>query len=815
MTGLEAVPVPDGECCSLCSLPLRGQKTDDGAFRFCCMGCRQVFLALTAATGVLPEDYRNSELYQACLKAGIIAGGREESGAEDTPPGEPPVLPGLGLSLRLDNMWCPACAWLIEEVLRRKRGISEPRVSFLTDTVRLKYQPHVITPSEVEAVITKTGYRVRPAEGDGLTRKAGDDPLLRLGISAILTMSAMMLSWTVYSGLFHDPGQIVLAALSYPLLFISAPVVFYGGLPILRNAWVGLRIGKTSMDTLITLSALSAFAYSIAQMARGSAHLYFDTAAMLVTIVLFGRYAEAKARRRIFDGIGMEELASLKARLMPDGLERWVRADSLLPGDVFIVRKDERVPVDGRIAGGKALVDQSVLTGEARPISKLPGDDVLAGTLLMEGGVEVSTSRVLSESALSQTRDLVLEALEARGKEEGVTDALSRLFVPVLLAATGCTAVVLLFLRLPGEEVLFRCLTMLLISCPCAIGIAVPLVKVAVVGIARKRGILVRNPEAVKKMGNINTVVLDKTGTLTEGRFALHGVVAEGIDERELFSMLAAVEGVSSHSLAREIVRYSQTLGILAARATDVEELAGIGVSGFVKGRKVFVGNRQLASRCGADLPPSLDDQALAHEKEGMTVVFFGWDRLSRGFLVLGDRIRPEARGFVSWLKERNMRTVLLSGDGEKTTGAVAGSCAVGEYRGEMLPSEKAQAVKDLKAQGAVVMVIGDGVNDMAALAAADVGVALDKGFDPMREAADIVLTAPRLDAVADLFSIAALSARTTHQSLVFAFAYNAVAIPLAAAGFLNPLIAVFAMFASSLTVILNVLRVVRRAEVS
>ena len=444
-------------------------------------------------------------------------------------------------------------------------------------------------------------------------------------------------------------------------------------------------------------------------------------------------------------------------------------------------------------------------------MSKGLHDEVLAGSLLTDGELSVSTSRILEESSLSRMFDLVSTAIETKSRGEDLADSVSRFFIPALIAATGCTALLLYLLRVPGEEVLFRSLTMLLISCPCAIGIALPLVKTAMVGLARKKGILIRNPEVLQKIPDIDTIVLDKTGTITEGRFTVRHVAASGLDENEFLPLIAAIEASSTHPVGREIVRYAERRGLASVKATEIEEIEAAGVIGLAGGKKVFVGNRNLVSRCVAHLAPSLNDEADAWEREGMTIVFFGWDRTVVGFFVLGDPIRAGGRAFTSWLYARKIRPLVLSGDSIKTTEAVARFISVEESIGEMLPFEKARKVKALQEEGKKVMVIGDGVNDMAALTAADVGMAFGAAFHSTGEAADLILNTSRLDAVEALFSIAALSSRTTRQSLVFAFVYNALAIPLAAAGLLNPLIAVFAMFASSLTVILNALRVSRK----
>ncbi len=805
--------------CALCGLLVPHKEHTDRDWKdtlsFCCMGCRQVCAVLTAVTGALPGDFQKTDLYQACLRAGIIPGRAsarsvDEAETQDRNSGEETAAPTLDLSLQVANMWCPACGWIIEEVLRRKRGVLDPAVAFLADTVRLKYLPHVVSPAEIASAVTKLGYRVS-LPGDGPASEAPRrDLLVRLGISAILAMNAMMLSWIIYSGLFRDLGATVIAYLSYPLLLMTAPVVFYGGFPILRSAWHGLRLKTVSMDTLIAISTLAAFFYSVAEMLRGSVHLYFDTAAMLVTIVLFGRSIETWARHRVLAGMGLDELGLQKARLEQNGQERWVSADAVRPGDTFIVRPGERVPLDGNIVRGNALLDQSALTGEPKPVSRGKDEEVLAGSALVDGEIAVSASRTAKEGSLRRMVDLVLDALEGRHRGEEVADTFSRFFVPALVAATGLTAVILIFSGFSGREVLLRCLTMLLVSCPCAIGIAVPLVKVAIVGLARKKGILVRNAQALEELLRVDTVVLDKTGTVTEGRFVLHEVFSGESNESEILPVLAAVEKRSDHLIARQIARRAAESGIPVPEAADVKELPGLGITGTVRGREVFIGNRRLLAAMKAPLSPALDLRAASRERDGQTVVFFGWSKTVEGMLAFGDPVRPGAAEFVRWLQGRGIRVLLLSGDGVPTTEAVARSLSIDECSGQMLPPEKAEKVMALVSEGRKVAMMGDGVNDAAALATAHVGVALGTGYAAMREAADLVITAGKLGAVKDTFDIAALSAKAVRRNLLFAFLYNAAAIPVAAAGLLNPLIAVFAMFASSLTVTGNALRLAR-----
>ena len=478
-------------------------------------------------------------------------------------------------------------------------GVLDPRVSFFSDTVRLRYSPSIVTPKEIMSKIEKLGYQIPSAAEKTSRGGPKGELLLRLGVSAILTMNAMMLSCALYFGFLRDLAPTVVTYFSYPLLAMTAPVLFYGGMPILKKAWAGVRYGSPSMDTVIAIGALSAFSYSLIRMAQGSIHLYFDTAAMLVTIVLLGRYIEMHAKERVLSeaGTGLGEIGPQKVRYAESGIERWVAAEAVKPGDRFVVRSGERIAIDGRIMAGQGLLDQSVVTGEPVPVLRSCEDDVMAGSLLVEGELEISAIRSCRESSLQQIADLMVKALDRKNSREELADAVSRAFVPILFVVTAVTGLVLWYSGVSAEEVLLRCLTMLLISCPCALGVAVPLVKVAIVGLARKKGLLVRNPGALERVPKIDTIIFDKTGTITEGRFALLDVVCDEADEREIFSRISPIESGSSHFLGREILRRAHALGLPAEKGLAVEEIEGLGVTGIVRGGTVFAGNRRLLAK--------------------------------------------------------------------------------------------------------------------------------------------------------------------------------------------------------------------------
>jgi heavy metal translocating P-type ATPase len=805
--------LPDG--CALCGLPLGRSKIEvsiaDETLRFCCPGCRQVFLLLASDSGSLPSNFKETDLYRVCVESGVIAG---ENTGTSSPVGDEASLPPLNLFMRIEGMWCPECAWLIEEILRRTPGVLEPQVSFFSDAVQMRYLPHMVSPVEIMSKIARLGYRPFPFSEAGHETSGKQDLLSRLGVSAILSANVMMVSCALYFGFFRDLSSTVIGYFSYPLAALATPVVFYGGLPILKKAASALYFRRASMDTLISLGILSAYCYSILQMAKGSIHLYFDTACMLVTLVLAGKYIETWARQKVSEGItGLWDLANQKVRLQKNGREEWSCPDLVKPGDRFMVHSGERVPVDGTIAHGKGSLDASILTGESRPLYKGPGEEVMAGSLLNDGELLLTVSRTGSDSSLRQMVSVVRQALNRKVPIELLADRITAFFVPAVLGIAFVAALFLLAGGVPADEILLRTLTVLLISCPCALGIATPLVKVAILGIGRAKGLLVRNPEALERAKELDVLLIDKTGTITEGQFALQRVISDGLPEEEVLARLAALELGSSHFLAREIVRYAGQTTTRIYEAQKPEEVQGRGVKGIVRDDKVVLGNRSFMAEEQMTLTAAFDRVATEWQREGMTVLFFGWERKVRGIVVFGDPIKAGARNLVNKLRERKIAVWLVSGDAKETTAAVAASVGIEEYRGQMLPAEKAHLIVSLKRTGHRVGMIGDGLNDASALAHADVGFALGSGSHLIREASDIAILSSQPERVIDVLDLSQLTTTAVRQNLLFAFVYNAVAIPFAVTGLLNPLIAVMAMFGSSFTVIGNALRITRKKK--
>jgi heavy metal translocating P-type ATPase len=500
-------------------------------------------------------------------------------------------------------------------------------------------------------------------------------------------------------------------------------------------------------------------------------------------------------------------LANKKVRVWTTGKERWVSSDVVEAGDQFLVCTSERIPLDGRVIFGQARVDESILTGEPRPVEKGPGDEVMGGTLLLDGELRLSATRVGSESFIGQMIRLMQDALGKKNRMELFSDRIMRWFVPAVVVLAAGTAMYLVSQGVSMDEVLLRAVTVLVITCPCALGIATPLAKVAAMGVGRVRGIIIRDPGALEGARDLDVFIFDKTGTLTDGHFSLKEVFTRGVTKEEALSLVAAVEIHSEHFLAKEIIHKARDMTLKSEEAQSFEAYEGMGVKGVVHGIEVVVGNRRLMHTKRMHLPTPLDQKAGFLESEGSTVVFFGWGGQVHGFFEFGDSIKEGAGQAIQGLQSKGIATWVVSGDAQETTRAVAEQLNIEKCQGQALPEDKVELIKSLQAEGHRVGMVGDGINDAAALAQADVGFALGTGSNITREASDLTLLSGDPSRVLEAIDLSALTMKTIRQNLLFAFLYNAFGIPFAVAGLLNPLVAVFAMFASSLTVIGNTLR--------
>ncbi len=767
--------------CSLCAEPC-----PDGG-EFCCMGCGNVYSILVESGAIRPgDDPRQTDLFKRSLELGLISNARPDSRASRIPV-DAPVEDRL---FHVSGMWCGACGWLIEHVLGQEQAIREVHVFFTSDLLRVRYCPQYLPSGRIEESLGKLGYTAtkhsgQAADNSGERRRE----LMRVGLSAFLWMNVMVLNLSVYL------GGTVRQFLPYLVMALAAPVVFYCGLPVLRLGWAGLRVGRPRMETLLALGIVSAYGYSVAQTLLGGNHLYFDIACAIVTLVLLGKFLERNARETATRAITMlYHTLPVKARVLSGGRERFVALEQLQTGDLFVVKPGERIPADGMVVRGESHVDESVLTGESRPVERGRGDTVTGGSLNTGGVLEVRATAVGDQSVLAQIVKAVEAALSRRSDIERLADTVARVFVPFVMVLAVAVAVGNLLAGVDAGEALMRSITVLVIACPCALGVATPLAVTTAIGAASRRGILIADPRSLERLRGIDTVLLDKTGTVTEGRFRL----LEG--DAEHLKLVAAIERHSEHPLGRAIAAEAVEFAV----AEEVQILKGMGVLGRVGVREVFCGNRAMLVECALFADAMLEARARKEEARGHTVVFYGWDGRVTGVFVFGDRVRPEARTLLERLHAAGIRVGIVSGDAGGTVESVAQEVGADFFHAETLPDSKQQLVAQLQAEGRKVVMVGDGVNDGPALAQADLGIAMGSGTDLAMKASNVVLMTADLTRIMDVFVISDRTMRVVRQNLCWSFVYNLLGISFAASGRLNPIIAAGAMVVSSLFVAWN-----------
>jgi Cu+-exporting ATPase len=606
----------------------------------------------------------------------------------------------------------------------------------------------------------------------------------------------------------------------------------WGGLPFHRAAWTNLRHGAATMDTLVSLGTGAAFLWSLYALflgtagepgmthpfeltiarADGSANIYLEAAAGVTTFLLAGRYVEARSKRRAGAALrALLELGAKEVTVLRGGAETRVPVDRLAVGDLFVVRPGEKVAADGVVAEGASAVDASMLTGESVPVEVGPGDAVVGATVNAGGRLVVRATRVGSETQLAQMARLVEEAQNGKAEVQRLADRVSAVFVPVVLALAAATLGFWIGASAGLPAAFTAAVAVLIIACPCALGLATPTALMVGTGRGAQLGILIKGPEVLESTRAVDTVVLDKTGTVTTGRMTLHDVVpADGADADRVLALAGAVEAGSEHPVARAVAAAAAERTGPLRPATGFANEAGLGVRGTVDGTAVLVGRAGLLT--GVDVPAELTRAQQAAEAAGRTAVLVAWDGVARGVLAVADAVKPTSAEAVRQLRDLGLHPVLLTGDNATVARAVAAEVGIDEVVAEVLPQEKVDVVRRLQGEGRVVAMVGDGVNDAAALAQADLGLAMGTGTDVAIQASDLTLVRGDLRAAADAIRLARRTLAVIKGNLFWAFAYNVAAIPLAMAGLLNPMIAGAAMAFSSVFVVTNSLRLRRFA---
>jgi Cu+-exporting ATPase len=727
------------------------------------------------------------------------------------------------LELPITGMTCASCANRIERKLNKLDGVSAS-VNYATEKASVEFDPGAVAPEQLVAAVESAGYQAgMPA---GVSEEPDETAQLRTRLIVSVLFSLPVLLIAMIPALQFDNWQ-------WLSLQLATPVVVWGAWPFHRAAWANLKHGAATMDTLISLGVLSAWLWSlyalfigdagmndmrmafdlIPKAGNGGNEIYLETASIVTTFILAGRYFEARAKRRA--GAALKALLELGAKdvslLDADGNERRVPVDQLVAGDRFVVRPGEKVATDGIVEQGTSAVDQSLLTGESVPVEKAPGDEVAGATVNAGGRLVVRATKVGADTALAQIAKLVTDAQTGKAPVQRLADRISGVFVPIVI---GLALATLGFWLGAGEDPTFAftaAVAVLIIACPCALGLATPTALLVGTGRGAQLGLLIKGPEILESTRKVDTIVLDKTGTVTTGKMGLADVaLANGEDRDEVLRIAGALEDASEHPIAQAVARAArEELGDLPA-VEHFTNREGLGVEGVVDGHGVQIGRPSLMSEWSLTLTAELDAARRAAEAQGRTAAVVAWDGAVRAVLVVADTVKPSSAAAVASLRDLGLRPVLLTGDNETTARAVAAEVGIDEVIAEVLPSEKADVVRRLQTEGRVVAMVGDGVNDAPALAQADLGLAIGTGTDVAIEASDLTLVSGDLRAAGDAIRLSRATLRTIKQNLAWAFGYNIAALPLAAAGLLNPVIAGAAMAFSSVSVVANALRLRR-----
>jgi heavy metal translocating P-type ATPase len=719
------------------------------------------------------------------------------------------------VGLFLEGLRCGGCVARVERALAAVPGVADASVQLATQRALVRFDPARADAGRLAAAVAELGYEAiayDPALLDRPAARAARADLVRILVAGFLAANVMLISVALYIGSYSDLDAETRRGLRWLVVALSLPAVTWCAAPFWRGALAGLRRRELTMDVPVVLGATTAFAVSAAGTLAEARHLYVDSASMIVFLILLGRTVERRARAHAAGAV--ERLAAFRpAKAWRASASGPVAVDprELRAGDLVVVPPGEAVPADGRIVRGASELDEALLSGEALPVARGPGDAVTGGTRNLLAELEVEVTAPLAAGTLARLGALLERAAAEKPEIQRLADRIAARFAPAVVAIALATAAGWALLGADALEVALRASAVLIVACPCALGLATPAAVTAAIGRAAALGILVKRGDLLERCARVDLALLDKTGTLSEARFAVRALAtAAGVDEARLVGAAAAAEGGSSHPLA-EAVRAEATLrGVVPPVLAPRVALPGRGVEAGPAGAQVVVGTRDFLAERGTAIDAELEETGRKLGERGLSLAWVAEAGRALGVIAVADAIRADARDAVARLRALGVGTALVSGDHEPAVRLAAAAAAVGEHRSAVLPADKVACVREARAEGRRVLFVGDGVNDAAALAAADVGLAMARGAEVSLHAADAVIRSPRLGAIADLVELSRATLRRIRENLAIALAYNALAVPLAVLGVLDPLPAAVAMSLSSLAVTGNAIRLLR-----
>ena len=740
------------------------------------------------------------------------------------------------LTLPVEGMTCASCVARVEKVLQRVDGVDSVVVNFASERVRMSFDQNVINLNQLARVVEDAGYKLLLPENPAKieTRKEDNSHLhenthqekayRRLKadflLSATLTVPIMIISMVSMTDWYMRLSPLSMEDLNKLLFLAATAVIVLPGKRFFSTAWKLAKHFSADMNTLVAVGTGTAYGFSSIVVlfphwlpaAAAANSIYFDTAATITTLILMGRLLEARAKMRTTDAITkLLDLQPKIARVRRSGGESDIPVSELLINDMIIVRPGEKIPVDGIITSGYTSIDESLVTGEGLPVDKTAGEKVIGGTLNKNGSIEFKATAIGKDTVIAHIVRMVEEAQGSKAPIQALADRIAAVFVPTVMVIAVVTFLAWYTVgHLPFTASMINFIAVLIIACPCALGLATPTAIMVGTGLGASKGILIKNAESLERAKNIGTVILDKTGTITEGKPSVTDCFPlAGIDKRVLLQRASSLENRSEHPLGRAIVEYAKSLRIEPDSVTSFDSFPGIGLQGFVQGDEVGVGSEAMMRRLSVDLA-AVERTSQDLSGQGKTPVFIAINRTLAGVFGIADTTKPGSREAIRQLKKMGLRVVMITGDNSRTAESIAGQVGVDSFISGVLPREKAQEIKNLQAKGEHVAMVGDGVNDAPALAQADVSIAMASGTDVAIETADITLMHSDLSGVVEAIRLSGQTIHTIKQNIFWASIYNVIGIPLAALGLLSPMVAAAAMAMSSVSVVSNSLRLRR-----